>query len=848
MTACFHCGEACPPKAQEVLILGQPRKMCCAGCAGVANTIVQAGLERYYSHREAPGLQDGFGLGSVVRLGNGAGVETPSKPGPVDETLDVERDFERLAQRRGFIQQVDDPEHGVQLQSFLMIDGMRCGACVWLLERGLSAADGVRRVQVNYAQQQALVQWDAQLSSLAKILARLRALGYRALPFDPTAREERLQLIERRQRRRLFVAGLAMMQVMMLQTPLYWAHPGDVEPGDAALLRWASMVVTLPALLYSGWPILQAAVRDVSQKHLGMDVPVAIGLLAAYLASAIHTWQGQGEVYFDTVTMFLFLLLSARSLEANARRRSQRWLDRLAAGIPQAIQRIGPDGTEKVLAEDLQVGDLIAIEPGASLPADAMCLEGDVHADCSLLSGESMPKRFASGEVLPSGAVIAEAQAVRLKVVRPASASTRADLQRLIARAGSTRPVMAAMADRAARYFVGGLLIFVLMVFAAWLSVNPARAFEIAVAVLVVSCPCALSLAVPAVLASVQYQLANSGVVLQAGDGLERLAQASDLVLDKTGTLSVGRPQVFRLSILDPAFSEHSALALALPLLLASPHPLAMALARHAAGQGICPSKDDSPGVVQGFLGQGMQASLPDGSVLKLGSQAFVRAQGAQDAVNDAANEQEDVLQEVWLAIDQVPIAHWQLRDALRDDALPSLQAIKAMGLRLHVLSGDRQTAVDALVKQLGLLSLCPEGRFLGAQLPQDKWAIVQAMQAEGRRVFMVGDGLNDAAVLAAADMSAAIGQASDLARLHAGALILSDRLASVVFLMAAARHAQALMRQNIAWATGYNLIAIPLAALGWIPAWGAALGMSLSSLVVVSNSLRRVPWKRSFS
>ncbi|NBS82205.1 MAG: hypothetical protein EBS62_10510 [Betaproteobacteria bacterium] len=231
-----------------------------------------------------------------------------------------------------------------------------------------------------------------------------------------------------------------MMQVMMLQTPLYWASPGDVEPGDAALLRWASMVVTLPALLYSGWPILQAAVRDVSQKHLGMDVPVALGLLAAYLASAINTWQGRGEVYFDTVTMFLFLLLAARSLEANARRRSQRWLDRLAAGIPQAIRRIGPKVDEKVLAEDLQVGDLIELEPGASLPADAMCLDGDVQADCSLLSGESTPQRFLPGELLPSGAVIAEAQSVRLNVVRPASASTRADLQRLIARAGSTRP------------------------------------------------------------------------------------------------------------------------------------------------------------------------------------------------------------------------------------------------------------------------------------------------------------------------------------------------------------------------------------------------------------------------
>ena len=584
-------------------------------------------------------------------------------------------------------------------------------------------------------------------------------------------------------------------------------------------------------------------VRSSIARRLGMDVPVALGLLAAYLASAINTWQGRGEVYFDTVTMFLFLLLAARSLEANARRRSQRWLDRLAAGIPQAIRRIGPKVDEKVLAEDLQVGDLIELEPGASLPADAMCLDGDVQADCSLLSGESTPQRFLPGELLPSGAVIAEAQSVRLNVVRPASASTRADLQRLIARAGSTRPAMAAMADRAARYFIAGLLIFVVMVLAGWLWLDPSRAFEVSVAVLVVSCPCALSLAVPSALAAVQYQLAKSGVILQGGDGLERLAQVTDLVLDKTGTLTLGRPKVCGLTIFDEAFSEQSALELAMPLLLASSHPLALALAQHAQSKGLSRSDTHPAYDIRGLLGQGVQAARSDGSVIKLGSMAFVRGQQPLDRSQD-----DDPFQEVWLGIDHLPIIRWQLRDPLRGDALASLQALKAMGLRLHVLSGDRQVAVDALVAQLGLSDLSPGARFLGEQLPQDKWAIVQRMQAEGRKVFMVGDGLNDAAVLAAADMSAAIGKASDLARLHAGALILSDRLQSLVFLIAASRHAKRLMQQNIAWATGYNLIAIPLAALGWIPAWGAALGMSLSSLVVVTNSLRQVPWKRSFS
>ena len=838
--------------------------MCCAGCASVATTIVQAGLERYYSHREAPALRvDPQDAAQRSQAPDDAVSEGGlNQPGVPSET---DLDFERLAQRRGYIQSVEDRERPGQMQACLMIDGMRCGACVWLLERGLSAAPGVKAVQVNYAQQQALVQWDAARTGLSGILAALRALGYKALPFDPSAREQRLQDIERLQRRRLFVAGLAMMQVMMLQTPLYWADPGDVEPADAALLRWASMMVTLPALLYSGWPILQAAVRDISQKHLGMDVPVALGLVAAYLASALNTWRAQGEVYFDTVTMFLFFLLGARALEANARRRSQRWLDRLAASMPQAIRRIGDKGPENVLAEDLQVGDWIELDPGASLPADAISTDSVVQADCSLLTGEAHPQRFAPGAVLPSGAVIAEAQAVRLQVIRPANASTRADLQRLIERAGATRPRMAAMADVAARRFIGGLLLFVLVVLGAWLWQQPERALEVAVAVLVVSCPCALSLAVPSALAAVQYQLAKSGIVLQRGDGLERLADVTDIVFDKTGTLTLGKPQVCDVRCFDRDFSEPSALFLALPLLRASPHPLAVGLARYADDQRAAgaelPIKPEwrtkEEARVKGLLGEGMQVELADGSILRLGSASFVLGKTSIEPMADmtaavvaegsgqVAAEQAS-MQEVWLGRNHAPIARWRLSDQIREDARASLKALSAMGFRLHVLSGDRQGAVDALVRQLDLKAMSPEGMFLGAQLPQDKWERIQCWQQDGRKLMMLGDGLNDAAVLAAADMSAAIGQASDLARLHAGALILSDRLHAVVMLVTAAVHAKHLMRQNIYWATAYNLLAIPAAALGWIPAWGAALGMSISSFIVVSNSLRAVPWKRS--
>lgn len=862
--------------------------MCCVGCESVARTIVAAGLERYYQHREAPAALRGAPElgGSTAQL---AGRDAS------------DADFERLAARRGYLQPAAEPG---QIQACLMIDGMRCGACVWLLEKGLGQKKGVSRVQVNYAQQQALVQWDAAQTGLSSILAALRALGYRALPFDPSAREERLQGIERQELRRLFVAGLGMMQVMMLQTPLYWAQADEVDPSEAALLRWASLVLTLPVLLYSAWPLLRAAVRDVVHRHLGMDVPVALGLLAAYLASAVNTWRGAGEVYFDTVTMFVFLLLAARWLEARARRRSQRWLDRLSAAMPQGVRRIEkssdkagadalgegprPPAQEKasmVLAEDLQVGDLIVLDPGASVPADAFVLDAFLLADCSLLSGESEPQRFVSGTVVPSGAVIAQAHAVRLQVVRPAQASTRADLQRLIARAGSTRPALAELADRAARWFVLGLLGLVVVVLASWLVIDPSRALEVVIAVLVVSCPCALSLAVPSAIAAVQSALAQAGVILQRGDALERLAAISDVVFDKTGTLTQGQPEVRQVDLFpDAAGDEALALRLALPLAQASPHPLALAIARRAQARpevaGLLPTLKLAD--LQGHLGHGVEARVAEppaaqaealaerqlqgdrleqgsadwsappaahrlaqtaGALLRLGSLDFACPTLERSSVtSDPSGEAQ---QEVWLSIDGKAVARWRLDDPLRADAVSTLRALKAMGLRLHMLSGDHRASVDRVVAMCGVETFV-EAR--AAQTPQDKWQAVLALQAKGAKVLMLGDGLNDAAVLAAADMSAAVGQSSDLARLHAGALLLSGRLEAVVTMLAAGRHATRLMRQNIAWATVYNLLAIPAAALGWIPAWGAALGMSASSLLVVMNSLRGLSWKLSSS
>jgi len=895
--------------------------MCCTGCESVARTIVAAGLERYYQHREVPAVVAAPGEGADLAPGidpapgpahpspGEAGWPAPARRGiaaAAEETGGSTRehgdgtasdeDFERLAARRGYLQQAPQAGH---LQACLMIDGIRCGACVWLLEQGLGQAPGVARVEVNYAQQQALVQWDAGRTSLAGILAALRGLGYHALPFDPSAREERLQRIERQEVRRLFVAGLVMMQVMMLQTPLYWAHPDDVDPSEVGLLRWASLVLTLPALLYSGWPLLRGAVRDLVHRHLGMDVPVALGLLAAYLASAVNTWRGAGEVYFDTVTMFVFLLLAARWLEARARRQSLRWLDRLSAALPQGVRRIAAQAPATlVLAEDLQVGDTIVLDPGASVPADALSLEDTLLADCSLLSGESEPQCFVRGAVVPSGAVLAQAHTARLQVVRPAQASTRADLQRLIARAGSTRPALAELADRAARHFIAGLLVFVVIVVGIWLVVDPERALDRAITVLVVSCPCALSLAVPSAIAAVQSSLAQVGVVLQRGDALERLASITDVVFDKTGTLSQGRPEVRQAELFDPALEDETvALLLALPLAQASPHPLSLALARRAehalAGLGPADRHAVQLANVRGALGEGVEArvaalpgvhqhavqgaqdtqdtqdttgslhrlALEAGAVLRLGSYRFACARQDQSspsatypsapnpaapnpaAPNPPATESRYRLQEVWLSVNSTPLARWLLDDPLRADAQSSLRTLHRMGLRLHLLSGDHQASVERVLEAIGpgiFATAC------GAQTPEDKWQAVAGLQAQGRRVLMVGDGLNDAAVLAAADMSAAVGQASDLARLHAGAIVLSGRLQSVVLLLAAGRQAMRLMRQNVGWATVYNLCAIPAAALGWIPAWGAALGMSASSVLVVLNSLRGLRWKRS--
>jgi len=931
--------------------------MCCTGCESVARTIVAAGLERYYQHREVPAAgpaQAGSAVQaahaeSAAQAGTTPPLVAPALPSAAEEgspataaaaALAEDENFERLAARRGYLQPAAEPG---QLQACLMVDGMRCGACVWLLERGLGLAPGVSRVQANYAQQQALVQWDASQTNLARILAALRALGYRALPFDPRAREVRLQSIERLELRQLFVAGLAMMQVMMLQAPLYWAHVDDVDPLEAGLLHWASLVITLAALLYSGWPLLRGAVRDVVHRHLGMDVPVALGLLAAYLASAVNTWRGSGEVYFDTVTMFIFLLLGARWLEARARRRSLRWLDRLSAALPQGIRRLAPvsatpvsvtpvsatpasaapaaggdagsnaaraasgavsraasgpfapgsqaacNGETVVLAEDLEVGDLIVLDPGASVPADALSLEDTLLADCSLLSGESEPQCFLRGSIVPSGAVIAQAQTVKLQVVRPAQGSTRADLQRLVARAGSTRPALAELADRAASHFIVGLLIFVAGVLGVWLFVNPERALDVAIAVLVVSCPCALSLAVPSAIAAVQSTLAQAGVLLQRGDGLERLAAVTDVVFDKTGTLTQGRPEVRQVELCDPALGdEATALRLALPLAQASPHPLSVAIARRAEAEAAKAAQPEALGIgeVRGMLGQGVEArilgmpeaphapkakegpshasppgmppatawpqlALRPGSVLRLGSRAFACPHTVQPPATASLPPEglpsvaASPLQEVWLSVDGKALARWQLNDPLRTDAVVSLAALRALGLRLHMLSGDHQASVNRLI---GAIAPNTFVQARGAQSPQDKWQAVAALQTQGSRVLMVGDGLNDAAVLAAADMSAAIGQASDLARLHAGAVVLSGRLDAVVLLIAAGRQAMRLMRQNIAWATLYNLIAIPAAALGWIPAWGAALGMSASSLLVVTNSLRGLSWKRSSS
>jgi Cu2+-exporting ATPase len=796
---CFHCGLPVPAGGRwRVVVESVAQPMCCAGCAAVAQTIVDNGLVSYYRQRSA----------------------LPALDQTVPQAL---RDLAVYDHDRA---SADDAGAAGLQETALILEGISCAACVWLIEQRVLRLPGVAGIAVNFTSLRARLRWDPRQTRLSTILAAISEVGYRAYPYE----RERAEQLRRRERNlalwRLFIAGFGMMQVMMYLIPVYLAA-GDMTADVEQLMRLASLILTAPVVLFSAAPFFAGAWRDLRNGRPGMDVPVALGIGAAFAASLLATWRGSGAVYFDSVTMFVFLLLAARYFEMMARTRSQAMQEQLALRAPLFAERLTrwpAASAEKVAAQALREGDFVRIGVGATVPADGVLVEGDGELDEALLTGEARPQLRRPGDCLTGGSYNLGNPLV-MRVTGVGAATRLAVILRLAERAAAGRPRLALAADRVARQFVVALLAIAAGVAAAWWLIDPSQALTVTVAVLVVSCPCALSLATPAALGAAGDSLHRAGVLVTRGDAIEGLATATDIVFDKTGTLTTGRMQL-RGVLVQGAHQPATALAWAAALETGSNHPVALALRASAATAGL-------PAVAAAVHvgGAGVEGGI-DGARVRIGSAAFVGAL-TQRALPAAWPPPAAEACVVYLGDASGWIARIELADSLRASARELVARITAAGLRVHLLSGDRAASVAQVARALGIEAVRAEASAA------DKCEYVRQLQRRGGAVVMVGDGVNDAAGLSAAQVSVAMGGGAEIASGNSDVVLLGGRIESLGTALDASRRALRVIRQNLAWAFGYNALAVPLAACGAVTPLLAGIGMAASSALVIANALR---------
>jgi Cu2+-exporting ATPase len=809
---CYHCGLPVPAGSDfELVARDGVRRFCCPGCEAVSRSISDLGLDDYYRLRET----------AAPRL-----AERAFEPGIFDNPA--------LAARY-----VSDLGHGVG-EARLLIEGMRCAACAWLLEQTLSRIYGVESVRVQFAARRVTVRWRREACPPSAFIRAIERIGYRAWPFE----EGRVALVEagekRRLLRRLWVAGLSMMQVMMYAVPAYIATDGDMTADAGNLMRWAGLLLTLPVMLYSAVPFLAGAWRALAARTLGMDVPIALGVVVAFVASAWSTITGDGPVYFDSVTMFVFLLLAARYLEVLALGRAGQALLSLGRIVPEQAHRLlraGGLASETVLAATLVPGDRVVVRPGETVPADGILESAVATVGEAWMTGESRPVTRKAGATVLCGSVNA-GSAIVLTIARVGGDTAVSGILRLIERSLAERPHWVALAERAVPVFVGAVLVAALVAFGAWLAIDPARALWIAVAVLIVTCPCALALATPVAMTVATGALARAGVAVTRGRAIEALAGVTHVVFDKTGTLTTGEPALTDILPLD-GHRRDEALGIAAALAQGSSHPLDAALRRAAAARNTGNASDTGSAGDRGAAlpathhvtepGQGIEA-LVDGVRVRLGRSDYVAAI-APAAAPIAILGASDTC--AWLASERGWIAAFRFRDLPRAEARESVACLGALGIDVSLLSGDDAAIVKATAAELGLRNA------VSRATPEEKVTYVRDLQRRGARVAMVGDGINDAPVLGAADVSIAMHSGADLAKIRADAVLLADAPIDLATGIRIARKARAVIRQNLGWALGYNLVVIPLAVTGHVSPLVAGLGMSLSSLLVVVNSLR---------
>jgi len=800
---CYHCGLPVPAGRRfSAFIGGADRAMCCAGCQAVAQTIAGEDLDAYYRSRTAFAPTTGSGS----------------------------REDERLA-----LYDLDEVQAGIvrsdgdAREVQLLLEGITCSACVWLNEQHLSRLPGVLSAEVNYTTHRARVRWDPAQVKLSQILEAVRAIGYRAFPASAANAEQARRRENRAALWRVFVAGFGMMQVMMYALPAYLAGDGTMTADIERLMRIASFVLTVPVVFYSSAPFFRGALRDLRLRRLGMDVPVALGIAVSFLASIIGTFGTGGEVYYDSITMFVFFLLGGRYLEMRARQKAAASLEYLDRALPLGAHKLSAypasHDAEDVPAVALCAGDLVLIKPGEVVPADGVLIAGETETDESLLTGESMPVLKHVGAPLVAGAVNRLSPAV-MRVERVGEATRASHIRRLTERAAGQRPPLVEITDRIAGWFIACVLLVAAGATLYWMQTDPARALWIGVAVLVVTCPCALSLATPTALAVSVGTLARRGVVVTRVHAIEALERVTHVVLDKTGTLTQGRLSLSTVTLAEGAQRER-VLAIAAALESGSEHPIAQAIQQAAQHGGVNALPVDH---LHNVPGAGVEGEV-EGARYRLGNRRHV-AQIAGVLPQPCA---EDDATTVWLGCQGRWLARMSLHDALRPEAREVVRALRASGKQVLVLSGDEPAAVAAIARGLGI------DAFEGGMTPEAKQARVRNLQESGAIVAMIGDGVNDAPVLAQANLSVAMGSGAVVSQAQADLVLLSGRLGGLLDALAISRRTLRIVRENLCWATLYNVIALPLAVSGYVTPWLAGIGMAASSLLVVLNALRLI-------
>ncbi|MFM5471703.1 heavy metal translocating P-type ATPase [Aeromonas veronii] len=791
MTPCFHCGEPVPANSGYSLeIKGIVRPMCCPGCQAVAETIMECGLASYYDHRTAPGTKGDL----------------------VPEELAALTHYDLAEVQQEFV-----TDSGTLREIQLTVEGLTCAACAWLIERHLMTLTGLRYINVNTTTHRARIKWDPELLYLSDILKGFAQIGYRAYPFQ-THQQEALYAKEVRSYMfRLALAGLGSMQVMMCAVALYMDLFISVEDEFMVYFKWISLLLSTPIMIYSAQPFYVGAWRSLKQGHLSMDVSVSLALIGAFIASMWATVFNTGEVYYDSITMFVFFLLLGRFLELRARRKASESSSNLARLVPIMATRIDDEGEREVAAKTLQVGDRVRVLAGATLPADGIIVEGQASLNESMLTGEQLPLLKQPGDQVYAGTINTDAPLL-IRVSHRIEESRIAQIMRLQDHALDDKPAIAQMADQLSRHFILVLLIIAAAVWTFWHFHQPDQAFWITLAVLVATCPCALSLATPTALTSATANLTRNGILLRRGHVLDVLTKANRIVMDKTGTLTTGEISLTHTQALADLDEAHC-LAIAQAMEVQSEHPIARAFRLPADSIAVLPSARE----ITPVIGHGITA-LVDGVRYRIGSARWLGLDLAQERGRGLA---------IYLADEQQVLARFNLEDTLRPDARALIAAFKAAGLQTTVLTGDSSLQADEIARELGVDEL------VKGVSPDGKLAYLKAREAQGDISIMVGDGINDAPVLAGAHASFAMAGGTDLAKNSADAILLADDLSRLLEARMLAMRTRKIIIENFAWSIGYNLLVLPLAACGWLPPYLAAAGMSLSSLIVVTNSMR---------